>query len=240
MDKIFVIADERCGGSQLGNIFELLSYTRVDDPQNHPTNDKSIYNKKNLISNFSYFERYNYMKVCMASFSVREYKKLLSEVNDGSWKFVFLWRKNFLERAMSKAIAEATGTWHQSQENDKYNSEFKVSTWAISREIKNNKKKLSSIKNYLSESDISFYDLEFSDLYGSHLDTDQRFDYLKQALTSISPRLLDVMTIENAESIKSMLSPRQRLNTNDTYSRITNINEIIEKFSGVENGIISI
>lgn len=238
MRKIFVIADERCGGSQLGNMFQVLGYNRVDDPQNHPVNDKTIYNKKNLISNFDYFTKYNYIKVCMASFSIREYKRLLKEVNNGDWKLIFLWRKNFLERALSKAIGESTGTWHESQSNEKYQNEFKISTWSISREIRSNKKKLLAIKKYLKTNDTPYFDLEFSDLYGNNRNEKQRFEYFTKVIDSVDSELYKKLNKENITSIKSMLSPKKRLNTDNTYSRISNIKQIIKKFSNNENGVI--
>jgi hypothetical protein len=240
--KIFVISDERCGGTQLGNMFQIMGHSRIDDPQTMNKNRNTKINTKNyLLKNFTYFAKnYEYIKVCTKSFSTSQYKTLINDAKKNGFEFIFLWRKNFLQRALSRAIAGETGCWSFSSINDKWKHKFKIDENVIGKEIKENKERTIKIKKYLKDNKIDHFDLEYSKLYGSNMNISQRYSYFKIMVDGFDKTLLDAKKPNVIKKVKEKLSPSQRINTSNTYKRITNINEILKKFSNEENGIVKL
>jgi hypothetical protein len=125
--KIFIITDERCGATNLCNIFKTLGFKVIGDPQTYNINvsyrnDRSINNKTYVINNLGYFyDQYDIVKVSVISFTFEEYTKIINEAKKIGCKFIFLVRKNLLKRAISKAIAQKFDVWNYS---DKINFGF--------------------------------------------------------------------------------------------------------------------
>ena len=241
-NKVFVISDERCCGTQLGNIFEIVGYSRIDDPQTIKTNrNKNIFNKSNVLKNFNYFmKNYNYIKICTISFSFKMYARLIRKANRKGYKIIFLWRKNYLERALSRAIAHKTKTWSIEDKTKKWHNNFVVKEKMIERDIHKNMKSVQNIIKYLNELNINYYNLEYSELYGNDLDINQRFDKIKSLFEYIDSNILKELSSNKKKDILDRLSPIQKVNTISTYKRITNIEKILKKFSNKKYGIINI
>ncbi len=239
-NKVFVISDERCGGTQLGNFFQFVGYRRVDDPQSKkPKRDNKIFNKHHVLGNFKYFaDNYDYIKICMISFSFDEYKKIIQQARKSGFKFIFLWRKNYLQRAVSKAIAKETNCWSQHSVNKKWEGEFRVDTKLIGEEIERNKTVVRQMRDYLAKDNIQFYDLEFSNLYGGKMKTEDRYKKLCELFDSLDINIRKNLSQNIINKIKERLSPQRRINNSDTYKRIINISEIKKKFSNKENGVL--
>lgn len=244
MNKIFVISDERCGGTQFGNIFESLNYRRVDDPQTYNikkkgNNDININNKINVVNDINYFlANFDYIKVCLISFTIDEYIKILKQVVDHKFKIIFLWRKNYLERALSKAIAMKTGTWSVYNKNKAWGGRFSVDMDNIDNNIKLNKSNISEIKKYLKSNKIKYYNLPFCELYGDQMNINQRYKKILHVFNYVDKNIK--ISKDTEEYIKDRLSPSRRINNKEVYSRITNINDVIKKYSNKENGFIKI
>lgn len=225
--KVFVISDERCGGTQLGRIFQDINYNRIDDPQR-------IYSIQDFVINIkNYQKKYDYIKVCAVSFSHNQCKNIINSFHQANWNIIFLWR-NYLERAISRAIAESTGVW--SKKNKMWEGNFTINPSTVSREIRQNKDKMIKIHDHLDKNNIQYYELKYNDLYSDNLDINQRYEKLLKVLEFVD---IDCVSLEQEQIIKERLSPSNRVNTKDVYKRINNINSIIKSFSNKDNGFIN-
>lgn len=227
-NKVFVISDERCGGTQFGRIFEDLNYNRIDDPQR-------VYSIQDFVLNIkNYQTKYDYIKICAVSFSHNQYKNIIDSFSKAGWTIIFLWR-NYIERAISRAIAESTGVW--SKKNKKWEGNFTINPATVSREIRQNKSKTATIQEHLSQNNIEYYELKYNDLYSEDLDINQRWEKLLDVLKYID---INDISLDQEANIRLRLSPNNRVNTKDVYKRINNINNIIKSFSNDENGFIDL
>ena len=239
-NKIFVITDERCGGTQLGNLFSVLGYKVIDDPQTcKDSRNPNVCNKEFVLNNIPYFfKRFDYIKICMVSFSLPEYFKIVRQAAGIGCKFIFLWRSNYLERALSRAIAQETGIWNIYQHNEKYNGNFKLNSKNIREYLEENKKKVSDMHNFLRNNRIKYYPLLYENLYNAKLDGEERSDCFYRIIDYIQPEMLDLIVKNQHLKIVKNLSPNYKVNTYLTYRRITNIKDIVLEFSNAENGVI--
>ncbi len=163
-------------------------------------------------------------------------------MHDLKYKIIFLWRKNYLQRASSKAIAQETGVWDKggASRSNKYNSQFKIDITKLDLFLASNKLKVNKMKNYLQQSNIPHYSLLYEDLYNPLLNGEERSDYFYQLIEYIQPNMIDEIIKSQHTSIVKYLSPNKKVNVTNTYKRIENINEIIQKLSNKENGFINI
>lgn len=240
MQRVFVITDERCGGTQLGNIFEKIGYSVMDDPQTEkPGRDISVHNKQFVLNNLNYlYKKYNYVKICAVSYTVEEYITIIGQAVDLGCKIVFLWRQNYLERALSKAIAERTGVWHTKDKKKLLSSFYEISIPKLELIIRENKHKINQIKGFLDNNMVWYYPIMYEGLYKGS--TVNRYKILVNLLRFIDPHLEDSIDESIEQSIKTCLDPSNRLNSIETYKKIMNIRKVVQKLSCRDNGFIRI
>lgn len=231
-DRIFVITDERCGGTELGNLFAILKYRVIDDPQTTKEDrNPLIFNKQFVLDNLSFFYKdYDYVKICMISYTEEEYIKIVKQAVELNCKIIFLWRGNLLERALSRAIALETGVWTKKDYNKKYNSYFKLNIGSLQESILDNKKKLQSVENYLKTNSIKYYPLMYENIYNKDLNSHERLDRFYKLLEYIEPDILttDIKDREIHKKLITSLSPNNKVNDQNSYKRIINIREIYD------------
>ena len=236
MIKLFVISDERCGSTQFGRIFDIIGYKRVDDPQ-------TVYSMNEFMTKTeSFMKRFDYIKVCSVSFTNQQISKLIRIFCGAKWKIVLLWRRNYLERAISRAIAETTGVWSKRHIGDKaiWNADFAINQGTVSKELRQNKKRLSDIKQLLNDYNVNYYDVEFGELYGDKSSIEEKYNKVVQIFDYINPQIINAITLVQVDKIKERLSPSNRINGNNVYKQITNIRSIIKSLSNEDNGIIEL
>jgi hypothetical protein len=245
LNKIFVIADERCGGTQLHNMFKIAGYVSIDDPQTYIKDKKGrdikINNKEFVLNNFDYFaNNYNYIKICMSSFTLEEYQKIILMAKAKDYKFIFLWRKNYLERALSKAIAVKTNVWSQFTINEEWENKFELNEQLIQNDLNRNKKMVHNLKKFVKSKNILFYNLLYEHLYLYTDDVEKRYVVLKKIFSYIDKNINKNLDNNKIIKIKERLAPTQKINSIISYRRITNIVSILNKFSNKSNGIVKI
>lgn len=199
---IFVIADERCGGTSLGKIFQdLLDYKTIDDPQNPrwikmadlhcKTNTKK--DVDNMIHELYDNRKYNYIKVCFFSYekNFNNYLYLIKKISDRGYKIIYLYRENLLKRALSKVIANKTKVWEVNDINNKnnknnknniYNNNFSINIRLLGKELKRNRKRRYIIQKYLKKNNIKHLAVSYEFLYGPTIELDQRIARLTKIL----------------------------------------------------------
>ena len=108
--KIFIITDERCGGTVFTRIFtDVFGLRRIHDPQTDTLKkipDLDI--KYNIIELLDYcynVKKFNVLKCCYCSFSFNEYTEIINYVSNNNIKIIFLHRENVFDRALSLAVA---------------------------------------------------------------------------------------------------------------------------------------
>lgn len=221
--KIFVITDERCGGTQLGNIFTLLGFNVIDDPQTHK------YNKEYVLNNLTnIFNEYNYVKICMVSYNIEEYIKLIESIPEDC-VIILLWRKNNVERALSKYLAERTGVWHQ--DNEKYRRKLKritVDIGTVDKYIIENNHKFELVKNYLNKIEKKYYSIAYENLYDPKFNADQRYVILCDILGRLG--VSTIIDDNKKIQIRELLSPKKKLNSYESYMLVSNINSVMKHY----------
>lgn len=232
MNKVFVITDERCGGTQLGKIFEELGYRIIDDPQTRIMDREYVLN--NIVD---IYKEYDYLKICLVSYSIDEYCFILEQVNNIGCKVIFLWRRNYLERALSKCIAEETGVWFKDQINHKYGNYFRLDIARLRYNLYDNKKKIEYFVEYLKNNGIEHYPVMYENIYNLELCAFKRYKQLLKLLIYVNSDFEQV-GIDIKRRIIDLLSNENKLNCKHTYQRITNIKKICEEFSCFENGML--
>lgn len=240
-NKIFVITDERCGGTEIGNLFSMIGYKVIDDPQTIKKGmDPSIYNKDNVLNNINYFFTvYDYVKICMVSYTEEEYIKILKDVINLNCKILFLWRRNHLERGLSKSIAIETGVWTKKDYNRIYKGVFRIDMERLRNLIDENKRKVTYVFSYLKNNDVNYFPVLYENIYNKELNGDQRLVIFYKILDYVDPIIVDNISVQQYSKLVERLCPCKKVNDLATYSRISNINEIIKEFSNNENGIIT-
>jgi hypothetical protein len=244
-NKVFVITDERCGGTELGTLFKIIGYNIIDDPQTlKQDRDSKINNKEFVLNNIEYFfEKYDYVKICMVSYTEEEYVRILKKVVDLdiNCKIIFLWRRNYLERGLSKAIAIETGVWSKKdKQTHKQTHNFKIDRIKLKNIINENKKKIMFMDSYLKSNNIRHYPLLYENIYNKDYDGSERVNVFYKILKYVDPDIENSINIKNRSLLIETLCPCKKVNDISTYKRIININELLKEFSSIDNGIIKL
>lgn len=166
----------------------------------------------------------------------REYNEHLFRTLRDSDKLILLHRKNLLQAAVSTHISLQTDLWlgaEHIQQAVKRDGLKPINTEKLKKTIEELKEVSTHYKNFLAELKQPYLELTYEDLYSSPRKHRRNlvaniFEFLELSLPSRS----------SIKQIDILLSPKRKINSIETYKHIPNLNEIVEKFSGKENGYL--
>ena len=247
---VFVATDERCGGTTLTRVLRLVTGgTFLDDPFNRLAhNDRYLSSTEAQIEDSitRLFAEYRGVKCSVCLHDVPEYSSLLRRVIQRECKFVFLWRRNILHRALSRALAIETGVWSwydnsRSPDEPKRPYETKglqIDMDQLETDVELHRTKMMAVRSLLDDLRVPYFDLEYSNLYGRSVNMDQRLAQIGQLCRFLEIDPIVVEAKRHELEFSGFLLRRAKLNSTERYRGIVNISEIESRFSNPGNGYL--
>jgi hypothetical protein len=205
--KIFIITDERCGGTVFTRIFsDVFNMKIIHDPQTgvkrkYPSYDKNT----NLLDYFYNTLNYDVIKCCFCSFSIEEYFKLIEYCQLNKVKIIVLHRENIFDRALSISVARTLRSkninnlrpygYKDTDLIEPYNLNIKI----YEEEIVRYKKDYDKIKLYLTKNNIIYFHFTYNECY---IDSSRLLNHKKLYLWLG----LDIKNIENNKNFINLLN----------------------------------
>jgi LPS sulfotransferase NodH len=215
--KFIIFAHPRCGSSTLFNIIKWQANTGVNEPFNQATQDENNYlkdlNEKGIkFTTKKIFYNIQFFKHLSSSIKPEENKYLLD-----NYKIIFMYRKNILDAAISKVVAEQTNIWHSIDVN--YESDYLkikyVEPKLIDFEIQEIKKHM----NYAKMSENVMF-VAYEDIF------ENKYNFFK--IEKIF-NFLD-LHLHRYESIRLFLSEKNKLNKKKWEDVLENYSDIKNQF----------
>lgn len=213
--KFIIFAHPRCGSTTLFNIIKWQANNGVNEPFNQTTQDENNYlknlNEKGVeFTTKKIFHTVQFIKHLSNCIGPEENKYLLE-----NYKIIFMYRKNILDAAISKVVAEQTNIWHSIDVNYEIDYlkikyiEPKLIDFQI-KEIKKHMDYASMIKNVMF--------VAYEDIFQS------KYNFLKMEKIF---NFLDLYLYRH-ESIRLFLSEKNKLNKKKWE-------DVLENYSDIKN-----
>ncbi|MAF14001.1 MAG: hypothetical protein CMI53_03865 [Parcubacteria group bacterium] len=188
-----------------------------------------------------------------------EYNKHLL-LRDKKIKIIFLWRKNFIQAAVSDTIAKETKLWHvledDSQETkDVEYSKIKLDKKLILKKCETFKDEVKFYRNVLKKNNSDFIEVCYEDIFNYNLKESQKIKKINEILRFLEKKEISlkhndffkIFTLKflrehsldpKLHRLKNLLNPKKtKLLSEKIYKIIPNINEI-DKLSSKEYGYL--
>lgn len=235
--KIFIVTDERCGGTVFTRIFnDVFNMKTIDDPQTGVNRKFPNYNKKdNLLDYLFNTLNYEVVKCCFCSFTNEEYFKLLDYCKINKVKIIVLYRENAFDRALSIAVARTLR--NKIKKNNPYSDKstvlikpfgykdtdlikpYNLNLNIYESEIKRYKYDYNRITTYLNIKEIDHFHITFDQCY---IDS-ERINNFKKLFSWLN---LDCDNLEDCHELNCLLN--KDYNTKEANKLILNFDEVIE------------
>jgi len=223
--KIFIITDERCGGTVFTRIFnDVFNMKVIHDPQTGAERKYNLFNYDvNLLNHLYNNLNYNVIKCSFCSFDIEQYFKLIKYCECNEIKIIVLYRENVFDRALSIAVARTLR--NKKIENLKpygfkdtnlikpYNVNIKL----YENEIIRYKKDYSRIMEYLTENNINYFHITFNEFFIN----ENKLINQKKLYSWLG---FNITNLENNSLFNSLLN--MDYNTKEANKLILNFNEI--------------
>lgn len=246
-NKVLIVTERRCGGTSLNEMMRCLLKSRcVDEPflskwlsKNREGLPCSYKNKQKIIQSMEFLsQNYHCVKFCINSIGIEKERVVIQYAIDKGFKIIFLWRKNTLLQALSLMLAQSTGVWDRypwsSQDPlNRYQEQLvNIDIRALENLIQTYEQGIAWVQDYLQST--SYFDLEYSVIYGNSVSLEQRLEVLKKVCHFLGINS-EVLNTEK-ERIHQVLSPQVKLNTANTYQKVIHNFEEVENYFGEKYG----
>lgn len=216
LPKNFIIfAHPRCGSTTLFNIIKWQQNNGHNEPFNELLQDENNYlrnlNEKGIeFTTKKIFHNVQFIKHLSGCIKPEENKYLLE-----NYKIIFLYRKNLLDAAISKVVAEQTNIWHSIDVN--YESDYLKIKYIDPKLIDFQLQKIKKHMDYASMvKNVMF--VAYEDIFQS------KYNFFKMEKIF---NFLD-LRLYNHKSIQLFLSEKNKLNKKKWE-------EVLENYSDIKN-----
>jgi len=151
-------------------------------------------------------------------------------------RVIFLNRKNILQAAVSNAISRQTEHWGVNHDLVDEHAFEPIRVDVLSKRIKDLRDSINDSRRNMESLGVEYLEVTYEELFGMHLPVENKLAKCDGIFRFLGAR--DPVGAAFSE-IRSLLNPDLRkLNTEDTYRRIPNIDEIAQALQNEDNGFL--
>ncbi len=184
------------------------------------------------------FKDYNCIKHMIHDVPVAYHERVFKR-ND--LRIVFLYRKNTLRKVMSQFISRQTTVWAGGEQSKLkiLNHTFEpVPVRKVKKRMASQLARENDYRSMLDNLGVEYFDLPYEDLYGSCKDFQSRTRVVEEILDFCGYDKEPLLQEPTISEVKAWLEPKMKLNSEDSYRLIPNIDEIEEQCGSDKTGYL--
>ena len=184
------------------------------------------------------FKDYNCIKHMMHDVPVAYHQGVFKR-ND--LRIIFLYRKNTLRKSMSQFISRQTAVWAGGDQSKSkiFNHTFEhIPVRKIKKRMERQLARESDYRGMLDDLGVEYFDLPHENLYGERKDFQCRTRVVEEILDFCGYDKEALFQEPMMSRVKAWLEPKMKLNSEDSYRLIPNIDEIEEQCGSDKTGYL--
>ncbi len=241
--KILILSLPRTGSSALAHSLAMHPEIRVLGEPFHPNNEGNFIRLVHDIDSFNsaidkIFAECNCIKHMMHHVPLEFHRDVLKR---DDIRVVFTHRKNLLKKVVSQFISRQTKVWGQGEEwkSKVLSHDFEpVPLPRIKRQIKKQTSLEHEYRKALKKLRVDYFNVAYEDLYDEKVSVEERLKILEKIIDFVGYDTSPLFTEPMRSRVVSRLEPSMKVNSEDSYRLIPNINEIEKEFGSRKTGYL--
>lgn len=151
-------------------------------------------------------------------------------------KVIYLWRRNATQRAVSQEISRQSKEWGRDRTKIIHHSYSPINLINLQDEIDTYLKEVQVYRQILKNSNVNHIEIVYEDLFGLNVSRAQKHQILDSIIRFLG---IPKYTHSQIKKVDELLDPaNSKVNSDDTYNLIPNIDDVDRRFSNPTNGFL--